>query len=133
MRYVALIHKDPDTGYGASFPDFPGCIGAGDTIEETVRSAADALAFHVAGMREDGEDIPAPRGMDAVRADEALREETKDAFFVLIPLIEDRSAAKRVNISIDPSLLEAIDEAAKDRGMTRSNFLASAARMLLTG
>lgn len=133
MRYVALIHKDPDTCYGASFPDFPGCIAAGDTIEETLRNAAEALAFHVAGLREDGDAIPAPRGMDEIRADKELAEETQDAFFALVPLIEDRSAAKRVNISIDPSLLEAIDEAAKDRGMTRSNFLASAARTLLTG
>lgn len=132
MRYVAMVHKEEDTGYGVSFPDFPGCIAAGDSLSEALADAANALAFHVTGMREDGEPIPAPRELDEVVADPELEEDREGAFLTLVPLIEDRGVSKRVNISLDPGLLEAIDEAAKERGMTRSNFLASAARQALT-
>lgn len=131
MRYVAMVHKEEDTGYGVSFPDFPGCIAAGDTLTEALVDAANALAFHVAGMREDDEPIPIPRELDEIVADPELVEDREGAFLTLVPLIEDRGVSKRVNISLDPGLLEAIDEAAKDRGMTRSNFLASAARRVL--
>jgi predicted RNase H-like HicB family nuclease len=132
MRYVAMVHKEEDTGYGVSFPDFPGCIAAGGTLGEALADAANALAFHVEGMRDDKEPIPAPRELDEIVADPALTEDREGAFLTLVPLIEDRGISKRVNISLDPGLLEAIDEAAKERGMTRSNFLASAARQALT-
>lgn len=131
MRYVAMVHKEEDTGYGVSFPDFPGCIAAGDTLTGALVDAANALAFHVTGMREDEEPVPAPRELDEIVADPELAEDREGAFLTLVPLIEDRGVSKRVNISLDPGLLEAIDEAAKDRGMTRSNFLASAARQVL--
>jgi hypothetical protein len=41
--YIALMHKDEGTSYGVSFPDVPGCISAGDTFEEAVSNAAEAL------------------------------------------------------------------------------------------
>jgi predicted RNase H-like HicB family nuclease len=60
MEYIAYLHKDKNSDYGVSFPDFPGCITAGSTLEEARSMAAETLAFHVAGMREDGEAIPEP-------------------------------------------------------------------------
>jgi predicted RNase H-like HicB family nuclease len=42
--YIALLHKDEGTSYGMSFPEMPGCISAGDTFEEAVANAAEALA-----------------------------------------------------------------------------------------
>jgi predicted RNase H-like HicB family nuclease len=67
--YIALVHKDEGTSYGVSFPDVPGCISAGDTFEEAVALAAEALAFHFAGMREDGDPIPAPRRFEDLKCD----------------------------------------------------------------
>src|SRR3569833_1554860 len=49
--YIALVHKDEGTSYGVSFPDVPGCISAGDTFEEAVANAVQALAGHFAAMR----------------------------------------------------------------------------------
>jgi len=43
MEYIAYLHKDRDSDYGVSFPDFSGCITAGKTIDETSRMAAEAL------------------------------------------------------------------------------------------
>ena len=58
--YIALLRKDQRSDYGVDFPDFPGCITAGRTLEEARRMAEEALAFHVDGMRQDGEPIPPP-------------------------------------------------------------------------
>ena len=58
--YIALIHKEPASDYGVSFPDFPGCVTAGATLDEARRGAVEALAFHIDGMVEDGEAIPSP-------------------------------------------------------------------------
>ncbi len=62
--YIALVHKDEGTSYGVSFPDVPGCIAAGDTFEEAVASAAEALAFHFDALRADGDAVPAPHSFE---------------------------------------------------------------------
>ncbi len=58
--YTAFIHKDPDSCYGVTFPDFPGCISAGDTIEEAKEMAQEALELHIETMIEDGDELPDP-------------------------------------------------------------------------
>ena len=59
--YIALIRKEKRSAFGVEFPDFPGCISSGKTLDEALRSAGDALALHMRGMMDDGEEIPAPR------------------------------------------------------------------------
>lgn len=129
MFYIALIHKDDDTAYGVSFPDFPGCIAMGDTFDDAMANAKDALAFHAEGMLEDNLEIPTPQTFEQIKS-------SKDGFWIdeldmaeiaRVPLLINIAAPKRVNISIDGHLLRAIDQAAKEQGMTRSAFLASAA------
>ena len=89
--YIALIHKDPDSCYGVSFPDFPGCITAGDTLEEARKNADEVLPFHIEGMLEDGETLPAPSTLEQIRADP----EYQDALAFLVVTIgkKDRKAA----------------------------------------
>jgi predicted RNase H-like HicB family nuclease len=128
MRYIAFIHKDPDSVYGVSFPDMPGCISAGDTIDEAVRNAVEALSGHVRMLEADGDPIPAPRDFDAIMSDPELAEDRDGAMTTIVPLVRDRGSTTRINVSFDLGLLEAIDAAARDRGQTRSAFLASAAR-----
>ncbi|MCY3621227.1 MAG: type II toxin-antitoxin system HicB family antitoxin [Gammaproteobacteria bacterium] len=127
MRYVSFIHRD-DAGYGVSFPDFPGCVSVGDTLDDAVRNGCEALAFHVEGLSADGAPVPTPRLIDAIKADPELADWRRDADIVLIPLLLDRGSSRRVNISLDRGLLEAIDDEAKQRRVTRSAFLATAAR-----
>ena len=133
MHYFAFIHTDDTPGFGVSFPDFPGCVTQGDTIDEALRLAREALAFHVEGMSEDGEAIPEPRDAHQIEVDPDIAEWREGATWAYVPLISDMGSSKRVNISIDPGLLEAIDDAAKSRGMNRSAFLASAARKEIAG
>lgn len=129
MFYLALIHKDDESDYGVSFPDFTGCITAGRTYDEAIAMAKEAMAFHAQGMIEDGQDIPKPRTLEEIKADKDgwWQEDWDEAEKIRIPLIVDIVSPKRVNISLSPSLLSAIDQAAKEQGMTRSAFLASAA------
>jgi predicted RNase H-like HicB family nuclease len=58
-QYLAHVHKDAGSDFGVSFPDFPGCVSAGSTLEEARAMAAEALALHIEGLRADGETIPA--------------------------------------------------------------------------
>jgi predicted RNase H-like HicB family nuclease len=50
---------DADSDFGVDFPDFPGCVTAGTTLDEPLRMAQEALEFHIGGMVEDGEELPA--------------------------------------------------------------------------
>ncbi len=65
MRY-AVISEKTDTGYSAYVPDLPGCIAAGDTLEQTSQLMLEAIEFHLAGMREDGDAIPEPTTVAAM-------------------------------------------------------------------
>jgi len=69
MDYVAIIHKDPDSDFGVSFPDFPGCITAGRTLDEAKALALEALTGHIGVMRASGEAILAPSTFDEVMND----------------------------------------------------------------
>ena len=129
MFYIALIHKDENSDFGVSFPDFPGCITAGETFDEAMAMAKEALGFHAEGMLEDGETLPKPRSFEEIKVDQSgfWAEDLAGAEIARVPLLINIAAPKRVNISLDKNLLSAIDQAAKEQGMTRSAFLASAA------
>ncbi len=133
MHYVAFLHDDDDPGFGISFPDFPGCVSDGDTVDDTLRRGAEALSFHVEGMMADGQPIPRPRSLQDIRSDERLAEWREGATIAFVPLILDKGSPRRINVSLDFGLLRAIDEEAKRRGMTRSAFLSSAARNEIEG
>jgi predicted RNase H-like HicB family nuclease len=75
MRYyIALIHKDADSDFGVSFPDLPGCITAGRTLDEACAMAAEALALHLEGIIADGENIPEPSSIEAIMGNPANRD-----------------------------------------------------------
>ena len=133
MMYVAFIHSNEDSGYGVSFPDFPGCVAYDDDFNSALEQARAALAFHVEGMISDGIAIPEPSPADQILSDDSLHEWRNGAILTLVPLILDEGSPKRVNISIDRGLLKAIDASASRRGMTRSALISSAARKEIAG
>ncbi len=119
MYYVAIIHKDKDSDYGVSFPDFPGCITAGITIDEAKDMAIEVLKFHVEGMVEDGEDIPASSSLEAIMKNPDFQ----DGVAFLVSFTRPDKTV-RVNITLQKSDLAKIDTAAKARGLSRSAYLA---------
>ena len=120
--YIAIIHKQENSDYGVSFPDFPGCITAGETMEEAKDMAVEALTFHIQGMVEDGEGMPAPSSLDAIMASPDF----SDGFAFVVPT-PTREKAVRVQVTLYPSVLAQIDATATERHMSRSAFLANAA------
>lgn len=130
--YVALIHKEDDSCYGVSFPDLPGCIGASDNgIDGAIENAVQALALHVEGMLEEKMDIPEPTPADVLLKDNDFRGLASDATLVQIPLKVNLGKIIRVNVTFDENTLGLIDHEAKSRRMTRSSFLAKAAKNMV--
>jgi predicted RNase H-like HicB family nuclease len=119
MEYIAYLHKDRDSDFGVSFPDFPGCVTAGKTLEEARRMAAEALALHIAGMVEDGDVAPDPSNLDALANDPNMR----GAVAVLVSVEPAAEKTVRINIAARKSQLEAIDQLAGKAGLTRSAYM----------
>lgn len=59
MKYTVVIEEGA-TSYGAFVPDLPGCVAAAENREEVLRLIREAIDFHLAGLKEDGEAIPKP-------------------------------------------------------------------------
>jgi predicted RNase H-like HicB family nuclease len=123
-QYIALIHKDADSDYGVSFPDLPGVITAGSTLDEARAMAAEALALHLEGMAEDGEAVPEPSSLEDIMADKRNR----DGVAVLVEAPRTNARSVRVNVTLPEDVLAEIDRYAEAQGFTRSGFLAAAAK-----
>lgn len=123
-NYIALMRKEKGSAYGVDFPDFPGCITAGRSLEEARGRAGEALSFHIAGMLEDGEPLPEPSSLDAIMADAA----NTDAVVFLVSVPSQPSKTVRVNITLPLDELGRIDRYAKKARLTRSAFLLQAAK-----
>ena len=125
-RYLAIIDESGGV-LGAYFPDAPGCTAMGDTEEEVIDNATEALAEWAADVIADGGTMPAARTYaELIAAGEY--DAGKGGMIVPIPLLLETGRLARANISLDAGLLADIDEAAARRGVTRSAFLAAAAK-----
>ena len=61
LQYLVRLNKDPNSDWGASVPDLPGCVATGKTLDATLRRIQGAIELHLRGMREDGLRPPRPR------------------------------------------------------------------------
>lgn len=122
MEYIAYLHKDKGSDFGVSFPDFPGCVTAGRTLEEARQLAGEALTLHIAGMLEDGDALPEPSTLDELAGNPAMR---RAVAFLVSAVAPEKTV--RVNITARESQIEAIDRIARERGMTRSAYMVQAA------
>ena len=129
MHYIAVIEKEPDSAFGVWFPDVEGCFSAGETVDEAVANAAAALRQHVEAIESAGRKAPAVRPIDEVLREEDVAASLEaGAVMFAVPLLADAGRTVRINSSLDKALVDLIDSAATARGLTRSAFLAQAAR-----
>ena len=126
-NYLAILHKDKDSDFGVSFPDFPGCITAGSSLEEAKDMAREVLPFHIEGMQADGESIPEPMTLDDAMNHE-LSEGAQAFFLVELPFDDP---IVRANITVPKGILERIDRYAKAHHLSRSAFLTQAAQRVM--
>lgn len=127
-KYLALI--DGKAGkYGLIVPDAPGCVAMGRTVEEATSHGVEALADWVGDTIASGRKPPKPSTAEQLRKDPDIASDLETgSIFVLLPLVLDTGRSARANISLDAGLLTAIDEAARRQNVTRSAFIAAAAR-----
>ena len=119
-NYIAIVHKEAKTDFGVSFPDFPGCITAGQTVDEAKDLAQEALALHVKGMIEDGDELPTPYKFEDIMTDVDYADAVA---FLVVSIPDTKPRTVRVNITLPEMTLKQIDAAAKKREMSRSSFL----------
>lgn len=127
--YVALVHRANKKGadYGVIFPDFPGCVFGGKTLDKALENAREGIIFHIEGLLDAGEALPEPTHLEEIKTNPDYKEATPSLIRVAIPT----GHLKRLNISMDAGLVIEIDRAAKLSGKNRSEFLADAAREVL--
>ena len=118
--FIALMRKEPSSDYGVDFPDFPGCVTAGQTLEEARKAALEALSLHIEGMLEDGEAIPQPSSLDHIMKNS----ENQDAVAFLVDTPLSIEKVRRINVTLPEDIIQKIDQVTKNR----SRFLAQAAR-----
>lgn len=131
MQLPIAIHKDPDSIYGVTVPDVVGCFAAGDTIDEAMTSAREAIYAHIETRLELGEsvDVKASRIEDL-----AGQEDYAGAIWALVDVDLSKldPTPERVNISLPRFVLAKIDAHAATRNEKRSGFLARAALAVIT-
>ena len=124
--YVGVIDESEGT-WGVRIPDLPGCYGAGASAEDAIRDAASAAREWIEHQTGGAKALPPARTAGDILASGELDIAAGEAA-VIIPVMIDDGRTVRANLTFDAGLLRAIDAAARLRGLTRSAFLASAAR-----
>ena len=124
MRYPIAIEPRTDaTAWGVVVPDLPGCFSAGDTLEDAMNQAEEAITGWIEATLDAGQDIPAPSPIEALRAAHPEFEGWLWASVKVAPALLD-DTLERVNISLPRRVLQRLDACARSAGETRSGFIA---------
>lgn len=129
--YPAVFEQTKGGEYGVFFPDIPGCISAGDTLEEAIEMSKEALSLHLSEMINDNDECPM---IDLQNA----KKEAKDCLLMMIEpntaIISRRTKDKavRINITIPQFLLESVDNYVKAAHTNRSRLIAETLQQRLS-
>ncbi|WP_033577268.1 type II toxin-antitoxin system HicB family antitoxin [Dickeya chrysanthemi] len=128
MFYLIAIEAGDDThAYGVTVPDLPGCFSAGDTLDEAIANAKDAITDHIELLIEMGQDIPAVSSVGAL----AKSPEYAGYTWAVVDIDVTRlmGGAEKINVTLPKSLIDRIDRcvASNPEFKSRSGFLAQAA------
>jgi predicted RNase H-like HicB family nuclease len=123
-NYIGILDGSGDV-WGVRIPDINGCVGGGATPEAAIADVTQALRDVLAHKQSSGVAIPKASAIaDILRREKPAKSEST----VIISVVLDAGRSVRANLTMDAGLLEAIDTAASRAGITRSAFIASAAR-----
>jgi len=124
MLYPIILHTDDNEQFGVTVPDLPGCFSQGDSIDNAVENAKEAILFHAEGLLSENQMIPIP---SKVKISEFKNEIGFNSLaYAEVDMESVFGPAKRINITIRSANLQVIDIRAKARGMNRSEYLAYA-------
>src|SRR5271165_5702545 len=126
MRYpIAIETGDSKHAFGVVVPNLPGCFSAGDTLDEALANAREAILLHLEGLLDEGKAFPAPRSIEQLQKKRSYRGWTWPVVDVDVSELGDKAA--RIDITLPQRILRAVDAHATKRGETRSGFFARAA------
>ena len=124
ILFIALVTGDPAAGYTATFPDLEGCTAQGRDLADLLVKARQALAARLDALQGAGESWPTPTPIEQITAP------SDGAMLIPIDVAVDDPPI-RVNVSLGERLVQRLDAAAEERGMTRSGFIAQTVRTSL--
>jgi predicted RNase H-like HicB family nuclease len=125
MRYAVVVHKDPDSEYGVTVPDLPGCFSAGATLDAALSEVVEAIECHLEGLLLDEEPIPTPQ---LIESHQANPDYVSGVWaFVNVDLAKLSGKSRRVNITLPERVLTLMDKFASEHGETRSGLITQAA------
>ncbi|MBK6741971.1 MAG: type II toxin-antitoxin system HicB family antitoxin [Hydrogenophilales bacterium] len=128
MRYpIAIEPGDDKHAWGVVVPDLPGCFSAGDTLDEAITNATEAMTLWIESVLDAGGDIPKPGDIAVHRANPEFDGWIWALAEVDPALLEDQ--VERVNITLPRRVLLRLDAKAKAAGESRSGFIAHLALM----
>jgi predicted RNase H-like HicB family nuclease len=129
MRYPVVLHTDDGVRYGVTVPDLPGCFSAGDSLEQALDNAVEAIELHLEGLTEGGGEVPLPSQPSAHLGNPDFA----GGVWALVEVDTARfeGKAEKINITLPRRVLARVDEYARAHGMTRSGFLAKAAQQAM--
>ncbi|HEX8666221.1 MAG TPA: type II toxin-antitoxin system HicB family antitoxin [Beijerinckiaceae bacterium] len=84
-HYVAIVEDEEGKAVGVWFPDLPGCFSAGDTLDEAMLNAREAVALYAEALREDGRAMPRARTLTELKADPEAADDLETYMVALIP------------------------------------------------
>ena len=125
MRYPVVVHKDPDSDYGVTVPDLPGCFSSGETMDEALNEVVEAIECHLEGMLMDKEPIPIPKTVEHHQSNPDYADGVWAVVAVDISKLSGKT--KRVNITLPERVLTLMDKYATEHGESRSGLITQAA------
>ena len=124
MNFSVVVHKEPDSVYGVTVPDLPGCFSAGDTLDEALENTKEAIECHIEGLLMDNEFFPIPQAIEK----HYQNPDYSDGIWksVRVDILKISGNSKPIEVTLPEKILFQLDTYAKKQGDTRSNLLVQA-------
>lgn len=124
--FFPAIFDVAEDGISVEFPDLPGCLPCGHTVEEAIKNAKEAMALHLYGMEEEGEEIPEPTDITKLKLE-------PNQFVVMVeawmPPFRDEMENKAVKKTL--TIPKWLDDLAVENGVNFSHILQDALKNYL--
>jgi predicted RNase H-like HicB family nuclease len=126
MRFSVVLHTDDGVRFGVTVPDLPGCFSSGDTFDEALDFALEAIDLHLEGIIEDGGEIPLLKTIAEHRANPDFA----DGVWAIVDVPVERyfDSTETIKITLPRLLIAKMDDYIQAHGITRSSFFADLVR-----
>ena len=126
MKIAVVLHSDDGLRYGVTVPDLAGCFSAGDNMDDALESVKEAIELHLEGLMEDGQDLPT---ITPISQHQNNPDYTGGVWAIVdVDTTAFEGETEQIDIILPKLLIKRIDDYTHAKQLTRSGFLAEAAR-----